>query len=169
MSKIKECLSALRKDPRIRELLKGAKEPANAEEAADQYTAAAEKLGVSLPREEVLTFLKEEEEKVRSQTEKAADTVALSAEDLNQVAGGYVKDHNECDTTYADSEWCWISDNCAVAVRYYDDSTKENQYVEGDCANNMFGDRVEEMFMTADEGYDPTKGEFQMWCKNLDD
>ena len=173
MIKIKECLMALRKNPRLAELLKGAKEPENAEEAADQYASAAEKLGVSLSKEEVLTFLKDEEEQVRSKTEKAVDMVKLSAEQLDHVAGGdggYVKDHPECDTTYSDHEWCWFSDNCSVIISYYDDSTKENQFVEGDCDQNMFGDKLHEDILTPDGDFFPTgNGEIQIWCKSLDE
>ena len=173
MSKIRELLSSLSKDPRIKGLLKAVKEPENAEEAADEYASIAEKLGVSLPKEEVLTFLKDEEEKTRSQTEKADEAVKLSTEDLNQVAGGasgYVKDHPECDTTYTDHEWCWASDFCSVIINYYDAPDGSLNNLPDNCANNSYGDKMNEEIFTPDpeDDFYPTgDGSVQVWCTGL--
>ena len=61
MSEIKDFLETLGKDPKAKELLKGLKEPANTEEAAEQYLVIAEKLGCSVTKESILGFLKKKE------------------------------------------------------------------------------------------------------------
>ena len=176
MNEVRECLTALGKDPRAKELLKGLRGSVNAESAAKQYAEIAEKLGFSLPEEKILAFLKEEQELVRSRTEKAAEQVektALSEEALEEVAGGdggYVKDHPECDTTFSDNEWCWISDNCSLVITYYNEP-KGNMRLTDPCDNNAYGDKMHEEIWTPDpdDNFEPTKGSgYFVWCYSAD-
>ena len=90
-------LKALRTDPKAKELLKESGEPANAEEAAEQYAAIAEKLGFDVKKENILRFLNAKEKLHQAQTMNAESAVkeALDEEALDSVAGG-AGDNPEC-------------------------------------------------------------------------
>ena len=50
MNEVKDFLKALSENTMARELMKEAKEPANAEEAAELYAGIAEKAGISVTK-----------------------------------------------------------------------------------------------------------------------
>ena len=56
MSTVKDFLKELRESPKGMELLNAAKEPANAEEAAQLYADIAEKAGISVSQETICEF-----------------------------------------------------------------------------------------------------------------
>ena len=170
MTPVKDFLDRLTTDPQVKELMKGMKEPANTEEAADQYVAVAAKIGMTLSREQILGFLKAKEGFQQSLTAKAEEQVekaALSEESLDAVAGGM--QHAECGSTFLDDEWCWFSDHCSVVITSYNDvsglSYEDTHCAEavltdgGDtCLNNVFFDdgsyRMEDSFRDSVSSHD---------------
>ena len=123
MNEVREFLTALGKDPRAKELLKGKKEPANTEEAAEQYLSIAEKLGYKVTKEDILVFLNKQEQFLREKAEKAESAVktALDEEALDLVAGG-TGDNPGCAETFSPGEWCWITDSCSTIINGYSGS-----------------------------------------------
>ena len=129
MNEVKEFLKILNTDPKTRELLRQTKEATSAEEAADQYVIIAKKLGMNLPKDQILTFLKNEE-KFQKQRTSSADKVVLSENEMNVVAGGtgpeIFDDQYEADTvgfcasSFKRGEWCWFSDSCSTLINFYD-------------------------------------------------
>lgn len=163
MNEIKAFFKALRDDPKAKALLKEMKEPAEAEEAAAAYSAIAEKLGLSLPEDQLRAFLSSRESRCRELAEQA-EKKALDEEAMDQVAGG--ADHNECDTTFTDNEWCWFSDYCSVVINGYDaPSGAQNIMNEENCEGNRYGTEQEEFFYTPvdDDDSAPTKGPWSEW------
>ena len=120
MNDVKALLEALRTDPRAKELLEEVKEPAGIEEAAGLYLDLAEKLGINVSRESMISFLQAKEKYQQAQSAKAAETVkeALEDRELDSVAGGY-KEHNECSDTFQDGENCWFTDQCDIVFSHY--------------------------------------------------
>ena len=174
MDEIRECLLALGKDPEARKLLLEMKEPGNTnmEEMAGLYAAIAEKRGVSLSKDQVLQFLKEEQERVRKLTEKAEEQIGkmpLAEESLDHVAGGAGGDHNECESTFVDNEWCWISDACSLIISSYDKPSGAAPFADDAvCANNMFGTTLYETNWTQDDEFSPSKGSYWVLCVGSD-
>ena len=117
---IKEFLKILTTDPEAKELLKARKEQADGKEAIAQYAEIAKELGLSVSQEELETYLKRSEKVQQKLTEQAGNTVkeALSDENLEEVAGGAI---HHCEDTYAEGEWCWVTDSCWLVISWYDD------------------------------------------------
>ena len=138
MNPVKNFLDRLTTDPQVKDMMKGMKEPAGAEEAADQYVAVAEKIGIALTREQILGFLKAKEDFQQTLTAKAEEQVekaALSEENLEAVAGG-VGDPR-CESTFDKGEWCWFSDSCSVIITGYSaagNNTADNNHDDDDDA-----------------------------------
>ena len=121
MSEVKDFLKALNENPKAKELIKAAKEPANAEEAAALYADIAEKAGICVSKETIQEFLKNKESRQQEVTAKAEGLVkaALGEDDLESVAGG--GQDERCSSTFDKGEWCWFSDSCSYVISYYDD------------------------------------------------
>lgn len=131
MSEVKDFLKALNENPKAKELIKAAKEPANADEAAALYADIAEKAGICVSKETIQEFLKNKESRQQEVTAKAEGLVkaALGEDDLESVAGG-VQDER-CSSTFDRGEWCWFSDSCSYVISYYDDVSKnQDDYVD---------------------------------------
>ena len=125
MSTVKDFLKELRESPKAMELLGAAKEPANAEEAAQLYADIAEKAGISVSKETICEFLKGKERIQKAVAAKAEETLksALSENELDNVAGGVElegKQETVCKDTFMPGEWCWMSDYCSVVITSYD-------------------------------------------------
>ena len=123
MEEIKKFFETLKTNPKGKELLTAAKEPATLEEAADLYVGIAEKLGVSLSKENMIKFLQAREKYQQAISEKAEGAVkeALEEKDLDTVAGG-AGGATQCADTFAPGEWCFITDSCAFVINYYDEA-----------------------------------------------
>ena len=125
MSTVKDFLKELRESPKGMELLNAAKEPANAEEAAQLYADIAEKAGISVSKETICEFLKGKEQIQKAVAAKAEENLksALSENDLDNVAGGAEIEGKQisCKDTFMPGEWCWVSDYCSVVISSYDD------------------------------------------------
>lgn len=119
MADIRELFKALETDLNAKEKLKGMQEPGSAEEAAEQYFAIAQDLGISVSREDVTAFLKAKEKVQREKAAKAEEKVkeALDEDALDAVAGGQKIDG--CESTADIGEWCWFSDSCSVLINDY--------------------------------------------------
>ena len=61
MEEIRKFIKTLRSNPAALEMIQSAEEPANTEEAAEQYGAIAEKLGISVSKENILKYLNAKE------------------------------------------------------------------------------------------------------------
>ena len=145
MSEVKDFLKALNENPKAKELIKAAKEPANAEEAAALYADIAEKAGIAVSKETIAAFLKGKEENQQQATAKAEGAVkaALNEDDLENVAGGG-KDER-CDSTFDRGEWCWFSDSCSYVISYYDDKqTKKITFEDSEDGTDEFKSQEEE-------------------------
>ena len=146
MNEGKEFLKAIATDPKAKELLKGLKEPATAEEAAEQYGIIAEKLGLNVSRETILEYVNIREKMQQKQTAKAESEVktALDENELDSVAGGGDGADNGCDSTTkdADEEWCWFSDACNYVISFYEKIPAEQNYgyTTWDMCKNKEGD-----------------------------
>ena len=128
------------KDPRVKEKLKGMREPGTVEEAAEQYSAIAQETGISVSREDLLSFLKAKEKTQMEKAAKAEESVkeALDEDALDAVAGG--QKISGCESTADIGEWCWFSDSCAVLINdysYYAD-------VKSEASDDLFEDEEEE-------------------------
>ena len=86
MAQEREFLKRILTDPRAKALLKEMKEPAEAEEAAAAYSAIAEKLGLSLPEDQLRAFLSSLESRCRELAEQA-EKKALDEEAMDRVPG----------------------------------------------------------------------------------
>ena len=75
MNEVKEFLKVLSQDQKAQALLRQEREPASAEEAAARYAAIAEKLGFSLRKEDILSFLKNREQAAQALAGKAEQAV----------------------------------------------------------------------------------------------
>lgn len=129
MNEVRNFLKALNENPTAKELMKAAKEPANAEEAAALYADIAEKAGIAVSKETIAEFLKTKEKNQQQATAAAEGAVkaALSEDDLDNVAGGGANE--QCASTYDEGEWCWFSDSCSYVVSYYDMNLKKARKV----------------------------------------
>ena len=133
MNEVKEFLKVLSQDQKAQALLRQEREPASAEEAAARYAAIAEKLGFSLPEEQMLAFLKEQEErqkKLTAETAEQFEKAALSEDALDEVAGG--KGDDACTETFDAGEWCWFADSCSYVINLYDGTVKMPPLSAGD-------------------------------------
>ena len=145
MNEVKDFLKALNENPKAKELIKAAKEPANAEEAAALYADIAEKAGIAVSKETIAAFLKGKEENQQQATAKAEGAVkaALNEDDLENVSGGG-KDER-CDSTFDWGEWCWFSDSCSYVISYYDDKqTKKITFEDSEDGTDEFKSQEEE-------------------------
>ena len=115
MNPIDEFLKALG-SPKAKELMQGIKEPSNVEEAADKYLALAEKLGFSLRKEDILSFLKNREQAAQALAGKAEQAVnkALDEADLDGVAGGNILE------PFKTSKDCRFSNACERTINCFD-------------------------------------------------
>ena len=138
-------MKTLVSDPKAKELLKGLKEPANVEEAAERYASIAHQIGMDVKKEDIASCLKKAEEAKQSVAAKAEEAVkkALGDSDLDAVAGGAA---TNCADTFAPGEWCFFTDSCSVVINYYDDPmiaphdeqcAKDAYYID---TNNTFED-----------------------------
>ena len=116
MDKVKKFLIAMRKHPRVKELIKDLKTPKNDEEVIDGYFSIAKKLKLKLTRDEIKDGLKAAAEEQKARTAEAAQKVALDSSDQEQVAGGQ---YLNCSSTHEDNEWCWFSDSCDLIISDY--------------------------------------------------
>ena len=115
MEKIRQMMDTLRKDPRMREMIQGMKQPENAAEAAAAYAKLAKEAGFDISAEEIAEAMKKMEQAQLARSGEAAEKVekaALTEDDLDQVAGGA----DGCESTYTPGEWCWFSDSCSAVV-----------------------------------------------------
>ena len=135
MNHVEDFLKALVTDPRAKEIMQGMKEPANVEEAAEEYFAIAEKLGFTLAKKDLLNCLKAKEQAHQAVAAKAEHAVkeALDETDLDAVAGGAVTD---CEDTFSPGEWCFVTDSCAYVITYYDDPSIKLDDTYSKCTNN---------------------------------
>ena len=157
MANITEFFKALETDPKAKEKLKGMKEPDSAEEAAEQYFAIAQDLGISVSREDVTALLKANEKAHREKAAKAEEKVkeALDESALDAVAGGQKIDG--CESTADLGEWCWFSDSCDFLINGYDSSS-------GGAGSNTFPDSTQ---MAGPDYMDPATGD-TIWTETFD-
>ena len=121
MNEAKEFLNILGKDPKAKELLKAAKKPANAEEAAQEYAIIANQLGFHVSKEQLLTLLNAKEKhqmEITARAEEKLDKAAISEDELDNVAGGE-KTLSVCESSFKRGEWCWLNDSCEFVVSLY--------------------------------------------------
>ena len=125
MNEVREFFKAFSADPRGKELLKAAKEPKTAEEAADMYVGIAKELGVSVSREEMMEFVQAREKDQQAETARAQSAVktAVEEEELDRVAGG-LGDNLICMDTFSPHEWCWANDSCTYLINIYTNDVK---------------------------------------------
>ncbi len=143
MNAINEFLRKISRDPQAKELLKGLKDPADAAEAAAQYAAVAEKLGLSVQKEDLQKFIeiKQQVHKEKAAEAEKAVKEAVPEQDLDSVAGGGAgideSDYctaivtsgetieSRCSDSYMEGEWCWFTDSCSYVINGYDDGSND--------------------------------------------
>lgn len=121
MSKAKEFFEKLGTDAKAKEFFKGKAQPETADELVATYLDAAKQLGYDITEEDIIAYLKEKADEVKTGTDKAAKAVqALPDDALQNVAGGS-GDHSNCKDTFQDKENCWATDGCDFTWNSYDD------------------------------------------------
>ncbi len=140
MADIREFFKALEADPKAKAKLKGMQEPGTAEEAAEQYLAIAQDMGIAVSREDMTAFLKAKEQAQREKAAKAEEKVkeALDEDALENVAGG--QKIGGCESTADIGEWCWFSDSCAVLINDYNYVND----VKSEASDDLFEDDEQE-------------------------
>ncbi len=120
MDEVRKFMEALKNDPRAKELMNSTEIPVDDKKVPDVYLDLAKKLGFSFSREDFLIWVQENEKKCRARAEKAKASMeeALDPEAMSKVAGG--KGNKYCESSFNQSEWCWLSDSCKVAVNIYE-------------------------------------------------
>ncbi len=122
MDQVQEFLDALHHDPRAKELAKEMKKPETEAETAESYVKLAQAMGYDITGKDILKTLLEMEQAQRALTDKANDAVVkipLGDDALDHVFGGYNPYPIDCESTYTDGEWCWVSDSCKVIIMDY--------------------------------------------------
>ncbi len=111
MDEVRKFMEAMQNDPRAKELMDSMDVPVDEEKAVDVYLDLAKKLGFSISREELISWVQEKEEECMSRSERAEADMAeeLDSEKMSMVAGG--KGRENCFKSYL-GKWCWYSDNC---------------------------------------------------------
>ena len=122
MDKVKQFLETVKKDPKARELIKKLKKPKDDQEAAEGYFEIAQALNCDITKEEIAEGLKGAEQALKEKAAQVAEQVAVSDEELDQVAGGGDGEGqvSSCDSSYSPGEWCWFSDSCAFLINDYE-------------------------------------------------
>ncbi len=128
MNEVNKLMDALQNDPGAREMAKNIPTPDDEEEAIALYIELGEKLGIKISREDLLSYQREMENAYQASEKEAEASMekSLNSRQLNMVAGGA---NPGCKDTHKSGEWCWATDSCQIAVRFYDDwprQCKEN-------------------------------------------
>ena len=120
MSDVKRFFEMLDNDASAKALLAGEK-PDNEAEFYGAYVNAATELGFTVSADDIKEELEAREAAVAAKTDETIGGMCeLSAEEMDNVAGGAVIPH-ECKDTFKDEENCWISDGCDKYNNNYPD------------------------------------------------
>jgi len=130
----KKFMEELDNNEKALEILK-ARELTDDEQGIAVLASAARETGYDVSDEEMKELLTATKSHLVQAGDEAAAKVALSKEEIDEVAGG--KGHDICHDTFKDGENCWWNDSCNKVVNIYWAEISDGTY---ECYGTAFCD-----------------------------